>query len=45
MKERSTGALSVYMRYEAIKVGWLKRWWRPEPDRPDWVRAANELVF
>jgi len=31
------GAPSIKLRYKAIKVGWLKRWWRPEPDRPEWA--------
>ena len=39
------GAPSVKLRYEAIKVGWLKRWWRPEPDRPKWAWVANDLMF
>lgn len=33
------------IRYEAIKISWLKRWWCPEPDRPDWAWVANDLVF
>ena len=45
VKEGGLGAPSLKIRYEAIKVGWLKRWWRPIPDRPDWAWVANELVF
>ena len=45
VKDGGLGAPSLKIRYEAIKVGWLKRWWRPEPDRPDWAWVANELVF
>ena len=30
---------------EAIKVGWLKKWWHPKLDRPDWAYVANELVY
>ena len=45
VKEGGIGAPSIKIRYEVIKVGWLKRWWRPEPDRPDWAWIANELVF
>jgi len=26
-------------------MGWLKRWWRPGPDRPDWAEVANELLI
>ena len=25
-------------------MGWLKRWWRPEPNRPDWAWIANEMA-
>ena len=39
------GALSVKLRYKAIKVGWLKRWWNPGLDRPDWAWVANEMVY
>jgi len=39
------GAPSVKLRYKAIKVGWLNRWWRPEPDRPEWAWVANDLMF
>jgi len=45
IKEGGLGAPSIKVLYEAIKVGWLKRWWRPGPDRPDWAWIANELVF
>jgi len=45
LREGGISAPSVKIRYEAIKVGWLKRWWRPEPDRPDWAEVANELTF
>jgi len=38
IKEGGIGAPSIKILYKAIKVGWLKRWWRPGPDRPDWVR-------
>ena len=43
--EGGIGAPSVKLVYEAIKVGWLKRWWHPEPDRPDWAWVANEIMF
>jgi len=36
---------SIRLRYEAIKIDWLKRWWHPKPDRADWTEIANELVF
>ena len=39
------GAPSVKLRYEAIKVGWLKQWWQPKPDRPEWAWVANDLMF
>ena len=45
VEEGGIGSPSINLRYEATKVGWLKRWWRPEPDRPDWAWVANELVF
>jgi len=45
VKEGGINAPSVKIVYEAIKVGWLKRWWRPEPDRPDWAWIANEMAF
>ena len=45
VKEGGISAPSVKIRYETIKVGWLKRWWRTEPDRPDWAEVANELIF
>ena len=45
VKDGGLGAPSLKIRYKAIKVGWLKRWWHPEPDRPDWAWVANELVF
>ena len=35
---------SMKIRYKLIKVGWLKQWWRPAPNRPDWAEVANELV-
>ena len=45
ISEGGIGAPSVKIRYEAIKVDWLKRWWRPGPDRPDWAWVANEIIF
>jgi len=33
------------LRYEAIRVGWLNRWLRPEPDRPKWAWVTNDLLF
>ena len=45
VEEGRIGAPSVKLVYEAIKVGWLKRWWCPEPDRPDWAWVANEIIF
>jgi len=45
VKEGGLGSPSIKILYEAIKVGWLKWWWRPGPDRPDWAWIANELVF
>jgi len=45
IKEGGIGAPSVKIRYEVIKVDWLKRWWRPGPDRPDWAWVVNELIF
>jgi len=45
VSEGGIGTPSVELIYEAIKVGWLKRWWRPDPDRLDWAWVANELVF
>jgi hypothetical protein len=45
VKEGGINAPSVKLIYETIKVGWLKRWWRPEPDRPDWAWIANDMVF
>ena len=45
VQEGGISAPSVKIRYESIKVGWLKRWWRPAPDRPDWAEVANELVY
>ena len=45
IKEGGISAPSVKIRYESIKVGWLKRWWRPEPDRPDWAEVANKLAY
>ena len=45
VKEGGINAPSVKLRYETIKVGWLKRWWRPIPDRPDWAEVANVLLF
>ena len=41
--EGGIGAPSMKLRYKAIKVGWLKRWWQPEPDRPKWAWVANDL--
>ena len=43
--EGGIGVPGIRTRYEAIKVGWLKRWWGTEPERPDWAWVANELVF
>jgi hypothetical protein len=43
--EGGMGAPSMKIRYEAIKIGWLKRWWCPEPDRPDWAWVANEIML
>ncbi len=31
--------------YKLIKVGWLKRWWHLEPERPDWAELANEITY
>jgi len=45
VKEGGISAPSVKLRYETVKVGWLKRWWRMEPDRPDWAEVANELIY
>jgi len=45
VKEGGISAPSAKLRYETVKVGWLKRWWRMEPDRPDWAEVANELVY
>ena len=45
IKEGGINAPSVKLRYETIKVGWLKRWWRPGPDRPDWAEVANALLL
>src|SRR5258706_7472039 len=45
VKEGGINAPSIKIRYETIKVGWLKRWWRPSPDRPDWAEGANELLI
>ena len=45
VKDGGVSAPSIKIRYESIKVGWLKRWWRPAPDRPDWAEVANELVY
>ena len=39
------GAPSVKIRYETIKIDWLKRWWNPGHERPDWAWVANELVY
>jgi len=44
LTEGGSGASSVKLRYKAIKVGWLKRWWRPKPDRPEWAWVANDLL-
>jgi len=43
--EGGIGAPSIKLRYEVVKVGWLKKWWSQEPDRPDWAWIANELVY
>ena len=45
VQEGGISAPSVKIRYESIKVGWLKRWWRPAPNRPDWAEVANELIY
>jgi len=45
ISEGGIGAPSVRLRYEAIKIDWLKRWWCPKPDRANWTEIANELVF
>jgi len=45
VKEGGISAPSMKIRYETIKVGWLKRWWQTEPDRPDWAEVANKLIF
>src|SRR5258706_5935764 len=45
VQEGGISAPSVKIRYKSIKVGWLKRWWRPEPKRPDWAEVANELTY
>jgi len=45
VKEGGIGAPSVRIRYKAIKVGWLKKWWTTGPDRPDWAWVANELML
>src|SRR5882757_9642156 len=39
VKEGGINAPSMKIRYESIKVRWLKRWWRPEPDRLDWAEV------
>ena len=36
---------SAKIRYETIKVGWLKRWWCTKLDRPDWAKIANEIMY
>jgi hypothetical protein len=43
--EGGMGAPSMKIWYEAIKIGWLKRWWHPEPDRPDWAWVSNEIML
>ena len=43
--EGGVGTPSIKLRYEAIKIGWLERWWKPEPHRPDWAWVANGLIF
>jgi len=45
VKEGGINAPSMKIRYESIKVRWLKRWWHPEPDRLDWAEVANELTY
>jgi hypothetical protein len=45
VSEGGISAPSAKIRYETIKVGWLKKWWHPGPDRPDWAEVANELVY
>jgi len=45
VKEGGISDPSAKLRYETVKVGWLKRWWRTEPDRPDWAEVANELIY
>ena len=45
VQEGGISTPSVKIRYKLIKVGWLKRWWHPAPDRPDWAEVANELVY
>ena len=32
------------VKYKAIKIAWLKRWWSPEPNRPEWAWIANGIV-
>ena len=36
---------SVKIKYEAIKLGWLKRWWCPEPNRLEWAWITNEIAI
>ena len=43
VQEGGISAPSVKIRYKSIKVGWLKRWWHPAPDRPDWAEVATHL--
>ena len=45
VKEGGIGATCIMTRYEAIKIGWLKRWWSMEPERLDWAWVANELAY
>ena len=45
VSEGGIGAPSVKLRYETTKMSWLKRWWKPEPDRPNWAWIVNEIIF
>jgi len=45
VKEGGISTPSIKIRYKSIKVGWLKRWWCPEPNRPDWAEVANKLAY
>ena len=45
IKDGGINAPSAKIRYKTVKVGWLKRWWRPEPNRPDWAEIVNGLVY